>query len=137
MDCIDQERIEAITPYFEYYNLLDIVPLIKGILLEIRICEVIQNLNRCYIKNDGKIIIEDTFKNLSLEDKIDISRFILFNFNAAYDRVFNNLYDRIFMCYNMQQCLMTKVIIDSEKISLCAKFNKMGLTKILHFKPKC
>jgi len=36
MDILDDKRIEAITPYFTFYNLQDVIPLVKDELLKIR-----------------------------------------------------------------------------------------------------
>lgn len=109
----DQQRIEAITPYFEHYKIQDIIQLVKNHLLEIRICQQIKHLNQIHYTNNCNVVFTDTFKQLYFDDKKRITIDILLNFMDSCNNIKNKFKESI--------CSKGSVTfeISSNSLSLC------------------
>lgn len=71
MDFIDDKRIEAITPYFTYYGLQDLIPVVKEKLLEIRGEKIEKKGDSCiYVLDNYNVYFGNTFKSICVDNKM-------------------------------------------------------------------
>jgi len=125
----DQQRIEAITPYFEHYHVQDIIHLVKEYLFKLRIRNQIKHLGQIYNINDCSIVFNDTFNKLYVsDDKKSIIINILMNFMNLCNNIKKNF--RTFPVFSKG---FVEFKISSNSLSLCATTKTMKCEECIKY----
>ena len=70
MDILDDKRIEAITPLFEYYGIQDVICVLREQLLLIRQQQEIDEKNYEFTINGWEVKFGESFDNLCIDTKL-------------------------------------------------------------------
>jgi hypothetical protein len=96
MDILDEKRIKAITPYYCYYHLQDLIPELKAELLRIRERQLVEDLGYKYMINKWTVEFDWSFDHLSLDTKLILIKEIVkkyYDFDAIIMRTSNRIKD--------------------------------------------